>query len=261
MRSLSIGATGMLAQQLNVEVISNNLANMSTTGFKRQRAEFQDLLYENIKRMGTTSSDAGTVIPSGIQLGTGVKTGSVYRIMGQGNMTSTDNTYDIGIQGRGYFRILLPNGTEAYTRAGAFQLNGDGQIVTQDGYTVQPGIVIPQNATDVAISPTGEVAVTLPNQVNPQVVGQIDIATFINPAGLAATGDNLFTETPASGTATVGLPGDEGFGTLLQGYVEAANVNPVQEITNLISAQRAYELNSKVITASDEMMQTITQIR
>lgn len=261
MRSLSIGATGMLAQQLNVEVISNNLANMSTTGFKRQRAEFQDLLYENIKRMGTNSSDAGTVIPSGIQLGTGVKTGSVYRIMGQGNMSSTDNTYDIGIQGRGYFRVLLPNGNEAYTRAGAFQLNGDGQLVTQEGYTIQPGIVIPQNATDVAISPTGEVAVTIPNQVAPQVVGQIDLATFMNPAGLAATGNNLYLETPASGAATVGIPGDEGFGSLLQGYVESSNVNPVQEITNLISAQRAYELNSKVITASDEMLQSITQIR
>ncbi|MFA5119711.1 flagellar basal-body rod protein FlgG [Zavarzinia sp.] len=261
MRSLSIGATGMLAQQLNVEVISNNLANLSTTGFKRQRAEFQDLLYENQKRMGTSSSDAGTVIPSGIQLGTGVKTGSVYRIIAQGNMTSTENTYDLAIQGRGYFRIELPSGDDAYTRAGSFQLNGDGQLVTQDGYTVQPGIVIPQTATAVSISATGEVTATLPGQVNPQVVGQLDLTTFVNPAGLEATGDNLFLETPASGTPTTGIPGDTGFGTVLQGYLEASNVNPVQEITNLISAQRAYELNSKVITASDEMMQTITQLR
>lgn len=261
MRSLSIGATGMLAQQLNVEVISNNLANMSTTGFKRQRAEFQDLLYENLKRMGTTSSDAGTVIPSGIQLGTGVKTGSVYRIMGQGNMNMTENTYDLGIQGEGYFRIQLPSGDEAYTRSGALQLNGNGELVTQDGYVVQPGIVIPANAVEVSISASGEVAVTLTGQVAPQVVGQLDLATFINPAGLEATGNNLFLETPASGTPTIGIPGSAGYGTLLQGYVEVSNVNPVQEITNLISAQRAYELNSKVITASDEMLQTITQLR
>ena len=261
MRSLSIGATGMLAQQLNVEVISNNLANLSTTGFKRQRAEFQDLLYENVKRMGTSSSDAGTVIPSGIQLGTGVKTGSVYRIIAQGNMTMTENTYDMAVQGRGYFRVQLPSGDDAYTRAGSFQLNGDGQLVTQDGYTVQPGIVIPQDATEVSISASGEVAAMVPGQVTPQVVGQLDLATFINPAGLEATGNNLFLETPASGTPTTGIPGDVGFGTLLQGFLESSNVNPVQEITNLISAQRAYELNSKVITASDEMLQTVSQLR
>lgn len=261
MRSLSIAATGMLAQQLNVEVISNNLANLSTSGFKRQRAEFQDLLYETQRRMGTSSSDQGTMVPTGVQLGSGVKTGSVYRVLEQGNATLTDNSYDLMIQGNGYLRVELPNGDEAYTRDGSLQLDGNGALVTVDGYAVQPGITVPSNALQVSVSAAGQVQVTLPNNPTPQVIGQLDLASFVNPAGLEATGNNLFLETPASGAPTIGIPGDAGFGTLLQGFLESSNVNPVQEITNLINAQRAYELNSKVITASDEMLQTINQVR
>jgi len=261
MRSLSIAATGMLAQQLNVEVISNNIANLNTTGFKRQRAEFQDLLYQNLKRVGATSSDAGTIIPTGVQVGVGVKTGSVYRIAEQGNLQSTDNNYDLAIQGSGYFRVTLPSGDTAYSRAGSFQLSPTGEMVTQEGYQLQPGIVIPQDAVGVSIDATGQVQVKIAGQVAPTIVGQLDLAIFFNPAGLEATGDNLFLETPSSGGAQVGTPGSAGFGTLKQGFLETSNVNPVQEITSLITAQRAYEMNSKVITASDEMLSQVSQMR
>jgi flagellar basal-body rod protein FlgG len=261
MKSLSIAATGMLAQQLNVEVISNNIANMNTTGFKRQRAEFQDLLYQNLERMGAATSDAGTVLPTGIQIGAGVKTGSVYRVTDQGNMQSTDNRYDLAIEGKGYFRVQLPSGQDAYTRAGAFALSPDGQIVTDSGYVVAPGITIPQNAVDVSISATGQVEATIAGQVAPQVVGQIELATFPNEAGLEAVGDNLFLQSSASGDPTVGAPGATGFGTVLQGFLETSNVNPVAEITALITAQRAYEMNAKVITASDEMLSTTSNLR
>ncbi|MCW5730744.1 MAG: flagellar basal-body rod protein FlgG [Alphaproteobacteria bacterium] len=259
MRSLSIAATGMLAQQLNVEVISNNIANLNTTGYKRQRAEFQDLLYQNMRRIGSNSSDQGTVVPAGVQVGIGVKTGAVYRITEQGNLQSTENTFDIAIQGNGYFRIQLPNGDIGYTRAGSFQLSPTGQIVTQDGYVVQPGIAIPQDAVDVSINATGEVQVKLAGQVQPQVAGQLELASFFNEAGLEAIGDNLFLETPSSGAAQVGVPGAAGYGTVRQGFLETSNVNPVQEITNLITAQRAYEMNSKVITTSDEMLAQANQ--
>jgi flagellar basal-body rod protein FlgG len=261
MRSLSIAATGMLAQQLNVEVISNNIANMNTTGHKRQRAEFQDLLYQNLKRMGAQSSDSGNIIPSGIQIGVGVKTGSVYRITEQGNLSSTENTYDLAIQGRGYFRVQMPSGEDAYTRAGSFQINQQGQLVTPDGYVVQPGITVPQNAVSVSINSSGQVQAKVAGQVAPQVVGQLDLANFYNEAGLEAQGNNLFLETPASGAPVIGVPGSTGFGTVLQGFVETSNVNAVSEITSLITAQRAYEMNSKVISASDEMMQATTNMR
>lgn len=261
MRSLSIGSTGMLAQQLNVEVISNNIANMTTTGFKRQRAEFQDLLYQNLRRSGSQSSDSGTVVPAGIQIGVGVRTAAVYRNFEQGNLELTDNSLDLAINGRGFFQITLPDGTTAYTRAGTFAVSSSGQIVTQDGYTLQPGITIPQNATAISINPTGEVSVKIPGQVNEQVVGQINLALFFNDAGLEALGDNLFIETNASGNPTTGNPGSQGFGALRQGYLETSNVNPVQEITNLIKAQRAYEMNSRVITTSDEMMAQTSQMR
>ena len=261
MKSLDIAATGMLAQQMNVEVTSNNLANMNTTGFKRQRAEFQDLLYQNLRRVGAASSDAGTIVPSGIQIGTGVKTGSVYRITEQGNLQSTGNTYDLAIQGKGYFRVRLPNGEDAYTRSGAFAISPDGQVVTADGYAVSPGISIPQGATDVAINAQGEVQVKIAGQVAPQKVGQLDLLTFFNEAGLEAKGDNLYLETPSSGPAQAGTPGAEGYGTVLQGFLETSNVNPVQEITNLITAQRAYEMNAKVITTSDEMLSITSQIK
>lgn len=261
MKSLSIAATGMLAQQLNVEVISNNIANMNTTGFKRQRAEFQDLLYQNLRRIGSNSSDAGTVVPSGVQVGSGVRTGSVYRIIEQGNLVSTGNTYDIAIQGRGFLRIQMPNGEDAFTRAGSLALSPDGQLVTAEGYIVAPGISIPSDATEVSINKQGEVQAKLPGQVAPAVVGQLELSSFFNEAGLEAQGDNLFLETPSSGPVQSGTPGSTGYGTILQGFVETANVNPVAEITALITAQRAYEMNSKVISASDEMLQATVNLR
>lgn len=261
MRSLNIGATGMLAQQLNVEVISNNIANMNTTGFKRQRAEFNDLLYQNLRRVGSTSSDTGTIVPTGVQVGLGVKPAAVYRITEQGNISVTDNPLDVAINGEGYFTIELPSGETGYTRAGAFQLSPDGDIVTPDGYIVQPGITIPINATSISINASGEVSVDIDGQIAPQVVGNIELATFPNAAGLDAIGDNMFLQTAASGQAAVAAPASTGTGSLLQGALETSNVNVVSEITNLITAQRAYEMNSKVIQSSDEMMQSVSNLR
>ncbi len=261
MQSLSIAATGMMAQQLNVEVISNNIANMSTSGFKRQRAEFQDLLYQNLRRVGTNSSDAGTIVPAGVQVGLGVKTGSVYRIMTQGNLDNTENKLDIAIQGRGYFRVELPSGEDAYTRAGSFQISPDGQLVTADGYTLAPGITIPQEATDITISRDGQVQASIPGQTDAQVVGQIELASFANEAGLDPLGDNLFVEPAASGAPTLGTPASTGMGSVLQGFLETSNVNAVSEITSLITAQRAYEMNAKVITATDEMMSVTSNVK
>ncbi len=261
MRSLDIAATGMMAQQRNVEVVANNLANMNTTAYMRRRTEFHDLIYQDLRRVGTTSSDAGTVVPSGVQLGLGVKLAAVYRIHEQGNLESTDNTLDLAVQGKGYFQITLPTGDTAYTRDGTFQLDADGDIVTHDGFALEPGITVPNNAIDVTINSSGEVLVKIEGQVSFSNVGQIQVATFPNEAGLQAEGGNLLTETPASGTATTGNPGDTGFGSILQGFLETSNVNAVEEISNLISAQRAYEMNSKVIQASDEMMGTLTSLR
>jgi flagellar basal-body rod protein FlgG len=261
MQALRTAATGMAAQQLNVEVISNNIANMNTVGFKRQRAEFQDLLYQTLVRAGTQSSSQGTTVPTGVQIGAGVRAGSTYRITSQGSLTRTDNRYDLAIDGRGYFQVLMPSGETAYTRAGNFSLNDQGQLVTSDGYLVQPAITIPQDATDVTISPTGQVQVTQAGSTTPQVVGQLQISTFLNEAGLEATGNNLFRESAASGSATTGAPGDPGFGRLVQGYTEASNVDPVSEITALIVAQRAYEMNSKVITTADQMLSTANQVK
>ncbi len=261
MRSLNIAATGMLAQQLNVEVISNNIANMNTTGYKRQRAEFQDLLYQSQRRVGSTSSDTGTVVPAGVQIGLGVKTAAVYMIAEQGNLASTDNTLDLAISGQGFYQVTLPSGETSYSRAGSFQLSPTGQIVSADGYVVQPGITIPANAVDITINASGEVLVKIDGQVNVSNVGRIQLASFPNPAGLEATGDNLFLETAASGTATQGNPGTAGFGQLMQGFLETSNVNTVTEITNLITAQRAYEMNSKVIQTSDEMLNSVNRLR
>jgi flagellar basal-body rod protein FlgG len=261
MRALSIAATGMLAQQLNVEVIANNIANMNTTAFKRQRAEFQDLLYQDARTAGSTSSDAGTIVPSGIQLGLGVRTAAVYRMSGQGNLISTENNFDLAIQGKGYFQVELPSGETAYSRAGSFQMSPTGEIVTADGYTVLPGITIPNDAAEITVNASGEVLVTLSGQVTPQNVGQIELASFANQVGLQAMGNNLFLETAASGTATTGVPGQVGFGTVLQGFLETSNVDVVLEITNLIRAQRAYEMNSKVIETADQMLQTASQLR
>lgn len=261
MRSLSIAATGMLAQQMNVEVIANNIANVNTTGFKRQRAEFQDLLYQDLLRAGTNSSETGTVVPSGIQIGLGVKPAAVYRITEQGNLVITDNDLDLAINGKGYFAIELPSGETAYTRSGALARSADGDLVNANGFIVQPGITIPANALSITINAQGAVSVAIEGQTAPQSIGQIQLATFPNEAGLQAMGDNLFLETTASGLATLGSPGSAGFGDIQQGALETSNVNVVAEITNLITAQRAYEMNSRVIQASDEMLSSVVQLR
>ena len=261
MQALRTAATGMAAQQLNVEVISNNIANMNTVGFKKQRAEFEDLLYQTIEAPGAQSSDTGTIVPTGVQIGAGVKAGSVYRITEQGSMTQTGNKLDMAIQGRGFFQVLLPSGETGYSRAGNMSVNDQGQMVTADGYLVQPAISIPQDATDISISKSGQVQVTQPGQTAPTVVGQLQLATFLNEAGLSAEGNNLFMESAASGPATVGTPGSAGIGQLLQGYTEASNVDAVGEITALIVAQRAYEMNSKVITAADQMLATAALVK
>ncbi|HSR70753.1 MAG TPA: flagellar basal-body rod protein FlgG [Kiloniellales bacterium] len=261
MRALSIAATGMLAQQLNVEVISNNIANLNTTGFKRQRAEFNDLLYQDLLRAGTQSSETGTVVPSGIQIGLGVKPAAVYRITEQGNILITNNQLDLAINGKGFFAVELPSGETGYTRAGALGRSPTGDLVTAQGYVVQPGITIPDDAVDITVNPQGEVFVKVDGQTAPLNVGQIQLATVPNEAGLQAIGDSLFLETPASGLATLGTPGSAGFGEIQQSALETSNVDAVAEITNLISAQRAYEMNSKVIQATDEMLASTVQIR
>ncbi len=261
MRSLDIAGTGMQAQQTNVEVISNNIANMSTTGFKRRRAEFQDLIYQNLRSVGSNSSDNGTVVPSGAQIGLGVKTAAIYRITQQGTLAQTGNTLDLAIQGNGYFQVTLPSGEIAYTRDGTFALAPDGTIVSADGYPVVPAITVPTNAVSVSVNGSGQVQASISGQTNPQTLGQIQLASFPNEAGLDAQGDNLFLQSGASGTAATGTPGAPGFGNVQQGYVESSNVNVVTEITSLITAQRAYEMNSKVITSSNEMLQTLSSLR
>ena len=261
MQALRTAATGMAAQQMNVEVISNNIANMNTVAYKRQRAEFEDLLYQTMEAPGAQSSDTGTVVPTGVQIGGGVKAGSIYRITEQGANTATGNQYDMAIQGRGYFQVLMPSGETAYTRAGNFSPNDQGQIVTADGYLVQPTITIPQGVTQVSISKTGQVQVAQAGQTAPTVVGQLQLATFLNEGGLDAQGDNLFMESAASGAATLAAPGSPGVGTVLQNYTEASNVDAVSEITSLIVAQRAYEMNSKVVTTADQMLATASQVK
>ena len=260
MRALSIAATGMAAQQTNVETIANNLANMNTTGFKQQRAEFQDLLYQNIQTPGAQTSDQGTYAPNGIQIGAGVRTAAIYRITTQGDLKSTSNPYDVAVQGAGYFRIQQADGTDAYTRSGNFSLSPQGQLVTQDGLVVQPGIAIPQNVISVTINAQGQVNATVAGNNTPQTVGQLELTRFPNEAGLNAIGSNLFLETPASGSPQAGVPGSVGYGTIQQGYLETSNVNSVDEITALITAQRAYEMNSKVISAADQMLQQTAQL-
>ncbi len=261
MRALNIAATGMLAQQLNVEVISNNIANLNTTAFKRQRAEFQDLLYQDQRPVGASSSDNGTIVPVGVQVGSGVKAAAVYRITEQGTMLNTNNPLDLAIQGRGYFQVQMPDGTTAYTRAGSLQLSATGEIVTADGYIVDPGITLPSNTVAVTVNASGQVLAQIAGQSTPQTVGQFQLATFPNEGGLEQLGNNLLRETPASGSPSTGNPGSTGFGQLQQGFLETSNVNVVSEITNLITAQRAYEMNSKVISTVDSMSQTLAQIQ
>jgi flagellar basal-body rod protein FlgG len=259
MRSLNIAATGLSAQQLNVDTISHNLANMTTTAYKAERPEFQDLLYQDLKRVGTNSTDQGTILPVGVQIGMGVKTGAISRDTGQGTFQNTENPLDVSINGKGYFQIELPDGTIAYTRDGAFKIGDDGTIVTRDGFTVQPAITVPENAREISVNSSGEVAVTIQGQTDPQQLGQFEMASFINPVGLQAIGDNLLLESPASGNPVLNNAGQDGMGVLMQGYLENSNVNPVSEITDLIVAQRAYEMNTKVLTASDEMLQSLNQ--
>ncbi|MGD9649448.1 MAG: flagellar basal-body rod protein FlgG [Dongiaceae bacterium] len=261
MRAMNIAATGMMAQQTNVEVISNNIANINTTGFKRQRAEFQDLLYQNERRVGSDATDQGGIVPSGVQIGLGVHTAAVNRLFEQGNLVNTGNKLDVALSGRGFFQVTLPDGSKAYSRAGSFQLSPNGVIVNQDGHQIVPGITVPNDAIDITINESGQVLITVPGQTAQQNVGQLELANFPNEAGLQSIGDNLFTETAASGSPTTGVPASTGFGSVRQGFLETSNVNIVQEITDLITAQRAYEMNSKVIETSDQMMSTVTQIR
>jgi len=261
MKALYIASTGMAAQERNVEVISNNIANMRTTGFKRQRAEFQDLLYQSYRRAGSQTSDQGTLVPAGIEVGSGVRTVATPRIMSQGSISATEKDLDIAVRGEGFFMIQLPDGRTAYTRDGSFERDDTGQLVNVNGYQVQPGITIPDNATDLSISADGIVEAKLPGQTAATQLGQLQLATFINKAGLESAGDNLFLETAASGAPQIGTPNSDNIGNLMQGYLEAANVNSVTEIADLIAAQRAYEMNARVISGADEMMQSTTQMR
>lgn len=261
MRALRIAAAGMAAQQTRVEVISNNLANMSTTGYNTRRAEFADLHYQQMQRPGTINASDGTVLPTGVQLGLGVRPSSVSVMLSQGSLAATGGDLDIGIEGNGYLEITLPDGRSAYTRDGGLKRTGDGLIVTSDGYPVAPDITIPSDARSISINAEGEVYAYFVDQVQPQLLGQFNLAGFTNPKGLEAIGSNLFLETPASGPSAVSAPGQDGLGVLRQGYLEDSSVDPVREITDLIKAQRGYELNSKVISAADQMMGAMVQIR
>jgi len=261
MRALSIAATGMEAQQLNVEVISNNIANLSTTGFKSSRTEFQDLLYQNMRSVGSQSSDTGTILPSGLAVGLGVMPAATYRINSQGNLSVTSNPLDMAINGLGYFQVQLPDGTTAYTRSGSLQLNQTGQLVTADGYQIIPSITVPATATSITVNASGQVLATISGQVNQQTLGQLQLASFIDPAGLDAIGQNLLKETQASGTPVTGNPNTNQFGSIVQGSIETSNVDIVSQITDLITAQRAYEMNSKVINTADQMLSTANQMK
>jgi len=258
-RSLWISKTGLEAQQTQMDVVSNNLANVSTTGFKRSRAVFEDLLYQNLRQPGAQSSQQ-TQVPSGLQIGTGVRPVAAERIHTQGNLQLTGNKLDMAIQGAGFFQVLLPDGTTAYTRDGSFQVDSQGQIVTANGYVVQPAMTIPANATTMTVGMDGVVTITQPGATAPVQIGNMQLATFINAAGLESMGQNLYLETAASGAPTTNIPGTNGTGSISQGYVETSNVNVVEELVNMIQTQRAYEINSKAITTSDQMLQKLSQI-
>lgn len=261
MQSLKIAATGMSAQQMRVEVIANNLSNMSTTGFNARRAEFADLNYEQIQRPGSINASDGTILPTGVQLGLGVRPASISVQLAQGSLKQTNGDFDLAIEGRGYFEITLPSGLSGYTRDGSLKVNGEGVLVTSDGYPIEPEIVIPEETRSVSINGDGEIFAYFQDEIEGQSLGNITLAGFNNPKGLEAIGSNLFLETEASGQAIVSDPGTDGLGTLRQGYLEESSVDAVNEITELIEAQRGYELNSKVITATDQMMGATTQVR
>jgi flagellar basal-body rod protein FlgG len=258
--SLYIAATGMNAQQSEMDVISNNLANVSTNGFKGSRAVFEDLLYQTVRQPGADSTQQ-TQIPSGIQIGTGVQQIATERLYTQGNLSQTGNSTDVAINGNGFFQVQMPDGTTSYTRDGSFQTNAQGQLVTASGYPVIPVITVPINATSLTIGTDGAVTITQPGTPNTAQIGALQLATFINPAGLDGQGENLFAQTTSSGAPNVTVPGTNGAGSLQQGYVETSNVNVVQELVNMIQTQRAYEINSKAVTTSDQMLQTLTQMQ
>lgn len=261
MRALSIAATGMSAQQMRVEVISNNLANMNTTGYNARRAEFSDLHYQQVSRAGTVNASDGTTLPTGVQLGLGVRPASVSVTLEQGSVAATGGDLDLAIEGQGFFEITLPSGAAAYTRDGAFKRSADGLVVTSDGNPVVPNITVPEDARAISINANGEVFAYFDDQVAAEQLGQVTLAGFANAKGLEAVGSNLFLETAASGPAFVADPGNDGLGTVRQGYLENSSVDAVREITELIEAQRGYELNAKVITAADQMLSATTQIR
>ncbi len=261
MKALYIASTGMGAQERNVEVISNNIANLRTTGFKRQRAEFQDLLYQVYRRAGSQTSDQGTMLPAGLEIGSGVRTVATTRVMTQGAVLPTEKELDIAVRGEGYFIVQLPNGSNAYTRDGSFERSPEGVLVNASGYVIEPGITVPEDAVAVSISPSGLVEAYIGADRTPTQLGQIQLARFVNKTGLDSLGDNLFAETAASGAPQIGTPGVEGVGDLLQGYLEQSNVNAVTEIADLIAAQRAYEMNARVISGADQMMQATSQLR
>lgn len=258
-RSLYIAKTGLDAQQTQLDVVSNNLANVGTTGFKRSRAVFEDLMYQNMRQVGGQTSDQ-TRLPSGLQLGTGVRVVATERLHSQGNLTKTDNPKDVAINGGGFFQVLMPDGTTSYTRDGSFQTDAEGQLVTASGFQIQPQITIPQNATSITVARDGTVSVTQAGSTATVQVGQLQLATFLNPTGLQSMGENLYNETDASGAANVVVPGLEGAGILTQGYVEASNVNVVEELVNMIATQRAYEINSKAVQTSDQMLAKLAQL-
>ena len=258
-RSLWIAKTGLEAQQTQLDVITNNLANVNTTGFKRSRAMFEDLLYQNIRQPGAQSSQQ-TQLPSGLQLGTGVRAVATERLFIQGNLQQTGNEKDVAIQGVGFFQVLLPDGSTAYTRDGSFQVDSQGQLVTASGYPIQPAMTVPSDAQSLSVSRDGIVSVVQPGSVVPNQIGSFELASFVNPAGLEAKGENLFIETAASGTPVINVPDSNGMGYLVQRYVETSNVNVVEEMTNMIQAQRAYEISSKAVTTSDEMLQKLSQL-
>jgi len=259
-RSLYTAATGMEAQRLNIDVVANNLANVNTTGFKRSRADFQDLLYQDEKTAGASSAE-GLQIPSGIQVGLGVRPVAVQKIFAQGDFAATGNPLDLVIEGGGFFQVPKPDGEVAYTRSGSFKLDSTGRIVTSDGYPMEPTITIPTNTTSITVGTDGKITVTQPGSNTPTEVGTITLARFSNPAGLKAIGKNLFTPTDSSGEAITGNPGIDGMGTIGQGFLELSNVNVVEEMVNMIASQRAYEINSKAVQASDEMLQTINNMK
>ncbi len=261
MRALEIAAAGMHAQQMRVEVISNNLANMNTTAYNPRRAEFADLHYQQLQRPGTISASDGTILPVGVQLGLGVRPTAVTVQIGQGALAATGGDLDFAIEGSGYFEVTLPDGRSAFTRDGALKITGDGLIVTSDGYAVAPEITIPPDARSVSVNAEGEVWAYFADRVEPELMGQFTLAAFSNPKGLEAMGSNLYLETEASGPALVADPGQDGVGTIRQGYLEDSTVDAVKEVTELIEAQRGYELNSKVITAADQMLGAMVAIR